>query len=36
MGWERSFERRTLQLRNNELTYQKRNYLLEVGLVPII
>jgi len=32
MGWERSFEKRALQIRNHELHLQKRNYLLEVGI----
>jgi len=30
MGWERSFEKRALQIRDHELRLQKRNYLLEV------
>lgn len=30
MAWERSFEARVMKIRGKELTYQKRNYLIEV------
>lgn len=30
MAWERNFEARVLKIRERELFYQKRNYLIEV------
>lgn len=30
MAWERNFEARVMKIRRKELTYQKRNYLIEV------
>jgi hypothetical protein len=30
MGWERSFEKRVLAIRDKELKYQKLNYTIEV------
>jgi len=29
MGWERSFEKRVLKIRDKELKYQKLNYTIE-------
>ena len=29
MAWERSFEKRILAIRERELNYQKRNYVIE-------
>lgn len=30
MAWERSFEARVLKIRENELKYQRLNYIIEV------
>lgn len=30
MAWERSFEKRVLAIREKELSYQRRNYYIEV------
>ena len=32
MAWERSFEKRVLKLREKELSFQRRNYIIEVRL----
>lgn len=31
MAWERSFEKKILDIRQNELHWQARNYMIEVG-----
>lgn len=31
MAWERSFEAKIMAIRKKELSWQKRNYLVEVG-----
>lgn len=31
MAWERNFEKRVLKIREEELKYQNRNYLIEVS-----
>lgn len=36
MAWERNFEARVLKIRERELFYQKRNYLIEVGRLTAI
>ena len=33
MGWERSFEKRVLAIRDKELKYQKLNYTIEVIII---
>jgi len=36
MGWERSFEKRVLAIRDKELKYQKLNYTIEVIFINFI
>lgn len=36
MGWERSFEKRVLAIRDKELKYQKLNYTIEVIFINVI
>jgi len=36
MGWERSFEKRVLAIREKELKYQKLNYMIEVIYINFI
>lgn len=33
MAWERSFEARVLKIRENELKYQRLNYIIEVRTI---
>jgi hypothetical protein len=35
MAWERSFEAKLMAIRNKELSWQKRNYLVEVGFTAL-
>lgn len=35
MAWERSFETKLMAIRNKELSWQKRNYLVEVGFTAL-
>lgn len=35
MAWERSFEARVLKVREKELKYQKKNYIIEVSVCNI-
>jgi hypothetical protein len=35
MAWERSFEARVLKVREKELKYQKKNYIIEVSICNI-
>ena len=35
MAWERSFEKRVMQIREKELRFQRRNYMLEILFIFI-